>query len=79
MSRVHVTTHAEASHAVTNAARFLLALKDGPRDDYYRANKAFAWQSLRSALSVLDEAESPTDRADTSAASGSHSAKEASS
>lgn len=53
--------------AVVRAARFLLALKDGPRDEYYRANKDFAWASLRSALADLDLDEAPTDRADTAA------------
>lgn len=32
------------------AARHLLALKDGPRDDAYRAAKEPAWQALRDAL-----------------------------
>lgn len=36
--------------ALDAAARHLLALKDGPRDDAYRAAKEPAWQALREAL-----------------------------
>lgn len=36
------------------AARHLLALKDGPRDAAYRAAKEPAWQALREALEGTD-------------------------
>lgn len=35
---------------LSKAARDLLALKDGARDDAYRAAKEPAWQALRDAL-----------------------------
>ena len=44
---------AERDHVV-NAARVLMLLKDGPRDDYYRQTKEHAWNVLRDALKALD-------------------------
>jgi len=41
----------EEMRAVLKAARALLALKDGPRDEAYEAAKAGAWQALRDAVS----------------------------
>lgn len=40
----------EPEDPLRDAAEALLALKDGPRDDAYRAAKDGAWEALRAAL-----------------------------
>jgi len=39
------------------ALAHLVALKDGPRDDNYRASKEFAWADARAVLAALGEPE----------------------
>lgn len=42
--------------ALIHAAQLLLALEDGPRDDYYEAAKPAAWENLRLALAETESA-----------------------